>query len=185
MEEFRLHVRHQPHAGNIWELRLIPEIGPLFAGVYSPIQGARLLGSASSPVSIAWLREVARPYVQRLDPPYDIDQLGPRSEGVTLLHEDGMRLALAFSAAHYLVTPRQRQHFREGLAELPAEALLYWFTLCFYGNRTSAGKDALRTLLAYEEPPPPRRPARAKKASRPSQPAADPVAPTLPGVGDP
>ena len=70
------------------------------------------------------------------------------------------------------------------LAELPAEALLYWFTLCFYGNRLSAGRAALRALLTYEEPPPPRRPARRKGASRPNRPAADPAAPALPGVGD-
>ena len=146
--------------------------------------GARLLASVSSPVSIAWLREVARPYLQRLDPPYDVDRLRPRAQGVTLLREDGMRLALAFGAAHYLVKPRQQQRFREGLAELPAEALLYWFTLCFYGNRLSAGRAALRALLTYEEPPPPRRPARRKGASRPSRPAADPAAPALPGAGD-
>jgi len=64
--------------------------------------------------------------------------------------EDGMRLALAFSAARWLVTPRQRRLFREGLEELPSEVVLYWFTLCFYGYRQAAGRAALRTLFTHE-----------------------------------
>jgi hypothetical protein len=42
--------------------------------------------------------------------------------------------------------------FCEGLEELPSEVVLYWFTLCFYGYRQSAGRAALRTLLTHEEP---------------------------------
>jgi hypothetical protein len=63
-----------------------------------------------------------------------------------------MRLALAFSAARWLTTPQQRRMFREGLEELPSEVVLYWFTLCFYGYRQSAGRAALRMLLTHEEP---------------------------------
>lgn len=65
---------------------------------------ARVLGSSATPEAMLWLR-----------------------------HEDGMRLALAFSAARWLMTPQQRRLFRAGLEELPSEVLLYWFTLCFYG----------------------------------------------------
>jgi hypothetical protein len=61
-----------------------------------------------------------------------------------------MRLALAFSAARWLVTPRQRRLFRAGLEELPSEVVLYWFTLCFYGYRQAAGRAALRTLFTHE-----------------------------------
>jgi hypothetical protein len=42
--------------------------------------------------------------------------------------------------------------FRDGLAALPSEVLLYWFTLCFYGYRQSAGRAALRVLLTHQEP---------------------------------
>jgi hypothetical protein len=63
-----------------------------------------------------------------------------------------MRLALAFSAARWLATPRQRRLFREGLEELPSEVVLYWFTLCFYGYRQAAGRAALRTLFTHEDP---------------------------------
>jgi hypothetical protein len=44
-----------------------------------------------------------------------------------------MRLALAFSAARWLAGAVQRRMFRDSLAALPSEVLLYWFTLCFYG----------------------------------------------------
>jgi hypothetical protein len=63
-----------------------------------------------------------------------------------------MRLALAFASARYLTRPAQRAMFRSGLLELPAEVVLYWFTLCFYGYRQQAGRAALRTLLTYEQP---------------------------------
>jgi hypothetical protein len=61
-----------------------------------------------------------------------------------------MRLAPAFASARYLTKPAQRGMFRSGLVELPAEVVLYWFTLCFYGYRQQAGRAALRTLLTYE-----------------------------------
>ena len=75
-----------------------------------------------------------------------------------------MRLALAFSATKYLVTAEQRSRFQEGLAELPSEVILYWFTLCFYGYHQSAGRAALRTLLTHEEPKPPSRVTTRRKA---------------------
>jgi hypothetical protein len=66
--------------------------------------------------------------------------------------EDGMRLALAFSAARWLTTPQQRRMYQKGLDELSSEVILYWFTLCFYGYRQASGRAALRILLTHEEP---------------------------------
>ena len=101
-----------------------------------------------------WLRQIAEPFLLRAEAPEPInaEQFGPAAEPRWLLPEDGMRLALAFSAARWLVSPRQRRLFREGLEELPSEVVLYWFTLCFYGYRQAAGRAALRTLFTHEEP---------------------------------
>lgn len=164
MEKFRLRVQHQPKKGNIWELHLLPD-----APGAAPA-AARLLGSVSTQASINWLREICRPYFERPEIRRDVERFGARTEPVFLKPEDGMRLALAFTAARYLPKPRQRRQFREGLAELPSEVVLYWFTLCYYGNRTAAGRAALRTLLAYQEPPPPRR---ARSAVRKAQSGPD------------
>ena len=96
-----------------------------------------------------WLRQIAEPFLLRAEAPEPIaaEKFGPAAEPRWLRPEDGMRLALAFSAARWLVTPRQRRLFREGLEELPSEVVLYWFTLCFYGYRQAAGRAALRTLF--------------------------------------
>lgn len=58
-----------------------------------------------------------------------------------------------------------REMFRVNLLELPAEVVLYWFTLCFYGYRQQAGRVALRTLLTYEqaEEKPERKPVQDRK----------------------
>ena len=74
-----------------------------------------------------------------------------------------MRLSLAFTGVKYLVTAKQRSDFQAGLADLPSEVILYWFTLCFYGYRQAAGKAALRTLLTHEEPKPPAAPRNLKE----------------------
>lgn len=63
-----------------------------------------------------------------------------------LLHADGMRLALAFALAGRCNSVAKRRALAEGLGSLPAEVVLYWFTLCFYGQRQKAGKAALFTL---------------------------------------
>ena len=99
-----------------------------------------------------WLRQIAEPFLLRAEAPEPIaaEKFGPAAEPRWLRPEDGMRLALAFSAARWLVTPRQRRLFREGLEELPSEVVLYWFTLCFYGYRQAAGRAALRTLFTHE-----------------------------------
>jgi hypothetical protein len=99
-----------------------------------------------------WLRQIAEPFLLRAEAPEPIaaEKFGPTAEPRWLRSEDGMRLALAFSAARWLVTPRQRRLFREGLEELPSEVVLYWFTLCFYGYRQAAGRAALRTLFTHE-----------------------------------
>jgi hypothetical protein len=52
----------------------------------------------------------------------------------------------------YLFPQHPHRPLREGLDELPSEVVLYWFTLCFYGYRQSAGRAALRTFLTHEEP---------------------------------
>ncbi len=115
---------------------------------------AKIMGSSSSPVTVQWLRQVSDPYLQAAEEPGPIAAADFRN-GVParwLRHADGLRLALAFASARYLTRPAQRDMFREGLLELPAEVVLYWFGLCFYGYRQSAGRAALRTLLTYEEP---------------------------------
>lgn len=89
------------------------------------------------------------------------EAFGPQAEPRWLRLEDGMRLALGFACARYLVKADDRRRFAEGLKDLPSEVILYWFTLCFYGYRQAAGRVALRTLLTHEEP-----------EERPRQPAA-------------
>jgi hypothetical protein len=147
VERFCLRVRHEPKRGNVWELLLYPESPHSQVRVSS----ARNLSSASAPVAVKWLREVARPMLPRADPPIDADAFGHHPGPLYLNHHDGMRLALAFSAARYLSNSSQRRRFYEGLMALPEEVLLYWFTLCFYGYRQAAGRAALRTLLIHEE----------------------------------
>jgi len=149
MERYRLRVRHEPKRGSIWELKLFPQ---------HPFHGFReadgqLPGSCSTPEAAPWLRHLPDPFRLRAEAPEPItaEKFGPQAEPRWLKPEDGMRLALAFSAARYL-EPKQRRLFRDRLDELPSEVVLYWFTLCFYGHRRSAGRAALRTLLTYEEP---------------------------------
>ena len=162
MEHFRLRVRHEPRRGDIWELHLFPEYprrqlreaeGPDGPAPTQWRQG-RVLGSSATPEAILWLRQIAEPFLLRAEAPEPIaaEQFGPAAEPRWLRPEDGLRLALAFSAARWLVTPRQRRLFREGLEELPSEVVLYWFTLCFYGYRQAAGHAALRTLFTREGP---------------------------------
>lgn len=150
MERFRLRVRQEPKRGQIWELHLFPQ------QPRRPPREAdgRLLGSSATPEAIRWLRQVSGPFLSRAEAPSAIaaEAFGPQTEPRWLKPEDGMRLALAFSAARWLTTAQQRRMFREGLEELPSEVVLYWFTLCFYGYRQSAGRAALRTLLTHEEP---------------------------------
>ena len=85
--------------------------------------------------AILWLRQLAEPFLLRAEEPIAAEKFGPEAEPRWLKAEDGMRLALAFSAARYLANPHQRRLFREGLEDLPHEVVLYWFTLCFYGLR--------------------------------------------------
>ena len=171
MERFRLRVRHEPRRGHIWELHLFPEYprrqlreaeglrpaptqsrqGPDGPAPTQWRQG-RVLGSSATPEAMLWLRQIAEPFLLRAEAPEPIaaEKFGPTAEPRWLRPEDGMRLALAFSAARWLVMPRQRRLFREGLEELPSEVVLYWFTLCFYGYRQAAGRAALRTLFTHE-----------------------------------
>jgi len=148
MERFRLRVRHEPRRGHIWELHLFPEYP---RRQLREVDG-RVLGSSATPEAMLWLRQIAEPFLLRAEAPEPIaaETLGPATAPRWLRPEDGMRLALAFSAARWLVTPRQRRLFREGLEELPSEVVLYWFTLCFYGYRQAAGRAALRTLFTHE-----------------------------------
>ena len=149
MERFRLRVRHESKRGHIWELHLFPE----YPRRQLRAADGRILGSSRLPKPCLWLRQIAEPFLLRAETPEPIaaEQFGPAAEPRWLRPEDGMRPALAFSAARWLVTPRQRRLFREGLEELPSEVVLYWFTLCFYGYRQAAGRAALRTLFTHEE----------------------------------
>lgn len=149
MERFRVRVRHEPKRGDIWELQLFPdEPRGLNRGA-----SVRALATCSAPAATNWLRQVAAPYLQRCKEPGPIaaEEFGPKTVPRWLEPEDGMRLALAFSAARWLAGAAQRRMFRDALAALPSEVLLYWFTLCFYGYRQAAGRAALRVLLTHQE----------------------------------
>ena len=150
MERFRLRVRHEPKRGDIWELQLFPDEPRRMHHEVS----ARMLATCSAPAATNWLRQVADPYLQRCNEPGPVaaEQFGPRTAPRWLEQEDGVRLALAFSAARWLAGAGQRRMFRDGLSTLPSEVLLYWFTLCFYGYRQAAGRAALRVLLTHREP---------------------------------
>ncbi len=162
MERFCLRVRHESRRGHIWELHLFPEYPRRqlreAAGPHGPAppqwRQGRVLGSSATPEAMLWLRQIAEPFLLRVEAPEPIaaEKFSPVAVPRWLRPEDGMRLALAFSAARWLVTPRQRRLFRAGLEELPSEVVLYWFTLCFYGYRQAAGRAALRTLFTHEEP---------------------------------
>jgi hypothetical protein len=161
MERFRLRMRHEARRGPIIELHLFPNM----PGRNPREADARVMGSSSSPGTIQWLRQVSDPYLQQAEAPGPINGSDFRP-GVTprwLRHADGMRLALAFASARYLTKPAAREMFRRGIEELPAEVVLYWFTLCFYGYRQQAGRAALRTLLTYEQSDRDERPARRQR----------------------
>ena len=150
MEKFRIRVRNEPKRGHIWELHLFPQ----YPHRQLREADARIMGSAATPEVILWLRRLAEPALQRAQEPSPIaaDTFGPASEPRWLQLEDGMRLALAFGCARYLVKPIDRRRFADGLQALPSEVILYWFTLCYYGYRQAAARIALRTLLTHEEP---------------------------------
>lgn len=150
MERFRLRVRHEAKRGDIWELQLFPD-EPRGMNCEASV---RTLATCSAPAATNWLRQVAHPYLQRCKEPGPIaaEQFGPKTAPRWLEQEEGMRLALALSAARWLAGAGQRRMFRESLAALPSEVLLYWFTLCFYGYRQAAGRAALRVLLTHQEP---------------------------------
>jgi hypothetical protein len=173
MERFRLRVRQEAKRGQIWELHMFPNM----PGRLPREADAKVMGSSASPETIQWLRELSDPFLQRAEDPGPIkaSDFRPRTPPRWLKHADGIRLALAFASARYLTKPAQRGMFRSGLLELPAEVVLYWFTLCFYGYRQQAGRAALRTLLTYEQPEekPEARPARRRKGRR------EAVGPTL------
>ena len=150
MERIRLRIRNEPKRGHIWELHLFPQ--------YPKHQlreaDARILGSSSVPEVILWLRKVSEAALGRAEDPAPISaaEFGPQDDPRWLRLEDGMRLALAFGCARYLVKAEDRRRFRDELEKLPSEVVLYWFTLCYYGYRQAAGRAALRTLLTHEEP---------------------------------
>jgi hypothetical protein len=149
MERFRLRMRHEPRRGQIIELHLFPNM----PGRNPREADARVMGSASAPDAVQWLRQVSDPYLRQAEAPEPINaaDFRPGVPARWLQRADGMRLALAFAAARYLTKAANREMFRRGLEELPAEVVLYWFTLCFYGYRQTAGRAALRTLLTYEQ----------------------------------
>ena len=148
MERFRLRVREEAQRGQIWELHMFPNLPDRLPREAD----AKIMGSSASPVTIQWLRELSDPFLRQAEDPGPIPG-GDFRPGVPprwLTHADGMRLALAFASARYVTRPALRAMFRANLLELPAEVVLYWFTLCFYGYRQQAGRAALRTLLTYQ-----------------------------------
>ncbi len=173
MEQFRLRIRNPAKLGHVWELHLFPQIPK---GRVREADG-RLLSSASAPEATHWLRGISDAFLKRAEHPRPItaEEFGPLSTPRWLRIEDGMRLALAFSAARYLGNVKQRRKFTNGLKQLPSEVILYWFTLCFYGYRQAAGRAALRTLLTHEEPQRDSSAGRARRVetSRPYSAAAD------------
>jgi hypothetical protein len=166
MERFRLRVRQEAKRGQIWELHLFPNMPSRLPKEAD----AKIMGSSASPETIQWLRELSDPFLQQAEDPSPIkaSDFRPGTPARWLKHADGMRLALAFASARYLTKPAQRSMFRSGLLELPAEVVLYWFTLCFYGYRQQAGRAALRTLLTYEqaEEKPQARPTRSRRGRK-------------------
>jgi hypothetical protein len=164
MERFRLRVRQEAKRGQIWELHMFPNV----PGRLPREADAKIMGSSASPETIQWLREMSDPFLQQAEDPGPVkaSEFRPGTPARWLRHADGMRLALAFASARYVTRPAQRSMFRSGLLELPAEVVLYWFTLCFYGYRQQAGRAALRTLLTYEqadEEKPQARPSRGRR----------------------
>ena len=168
MEKFRIRVRNEPKRGHIWELHHFPQ----YPHHQLREADARIMGSASTPEVTHWLRQLAEPALLRAEEPSPIaaEVFGPEAEPRWLRLEDGMRLALAFACARYLVKADDRRRFAEGLQGLPSEVILYWFTLCFYGVRQAAGRVALRTLLTHEEPE--ERPRQSARKSQRSAPAS-------------
>jgi hypothetical protein len=168
MERFRLRVRQEAKRGQIWELHLFPNM----PGRLPKEADAKIMGSSASPETIQWLRELSDPFLPQAEEPGPIkaSDFRPGTPARWLRHADGMRLALAFASARYLTKPAQRSMFRSGLLDLPAEVVLYWFTLCFYGYRQQAGRAALRTLLTYEqaEEKPRARPTRGRRGRKES-----------------
>lgn len=166
MERFRLRVRNEPKRGQIWELHLFPQR----PGPHRLESDGRVMGSSSVPEVLLWLRKVSEAALARAEEPGPISSsgFGPGDEPRWLRLEDGMRLALAFGCARYLVKHADRRKFQEELEKLPSEVVLYWFTLCFYGYRQAAGRAALRTLLTHEEP---------EERAEAAEPAAEPPRP--------
>jgi hypothetical protein len=70
-----------------------------------------------------------------------------RSDLMISDHHEGMRLAMAFMLAGRCNSIGKMTEVVNGLTNLEMEVVLYWFTLCQYGQRTKAGKAALFTLL--------------------------------------
>ena len=172
MERFRLRVKQQARKGQIWELHMFPAI----SGRAAKEADAKVMGSSASPETIQWLRELSEPFLEQAEEPGPIkaSEFRPGTPPRWLRHADGMRLALGFASARYLTKAAQRTQFRDGLLELPAEVVLYWFTLCFYGYRQLAGRAALRTLLTYEQPA-----EKVKPAPKPKPGTKKPAGPTL------
>jgi hypothetical protein len=164
MERFRLRMRQEARRGQIIELHLFPNM----PGRNPREADARIMGSSSSPETVQWLRKVSDPYLRQAEAPGPINasEFRPGVPPRWLKHADGMRLALGFASARYLAKPVAREMFRKGLEELPAEVVLYWFTLCFYGYRQAAGRAALRTLLTYEQAEEAEKPTKGRKAKK-------------------
>ena len=182
MERFRVRVRHETRRGQIWELHMFPNM----PGRLPREADAKIMGSSSSPETVQWLRQLSDPFLRRAEGPGQIaaSDFRPGTPPRWLKHEDGLRMALAIASARYLTRPAQREMFRTGLLDLPAEVVLYWFTLCFYGYRQQAGRAALRTLLTYEQAEERPKPAKSGGHKRPTK-AAGPTLFDMNGANGP
>lgn len=75
--------------------------------------------------------------------------LQPRREEDGYLNwQDTMRTALGFLGSVYWKY-EDRHRFANAVKDLPDEVILYWYTLCFYGHRKTAGRKAFRMLLMH------------------------------------
>lgn len=143
-----MRARRRKDDSQVWELHMFPN-----PPARVPTEAdAVLLGSAASPEAVQWLRELSEPFLRVADEPIKAADFRPGVPARWLQHADGMRLALAFASAPHLGTAARRADFREGLAELPAEVVLYWFTMSFYGRRRYAARAAMRVLFTWTVP---------------------------------
>lgn len=66
---------------------------------------------------------------------------------IVIEQSEAMRLALTFMLSGRCSTVAKRNRVVDGMVNLEAEAVMYWFTGCFFGYRQKAFRAALFALL--------------------------------------